>query len=215
LSWGYTLGDRGARGVRGLARARPGSDDAHSRARSAGVWFGLLALGSLRSPFAPPEALIPLVWALALRPRRPARAARRRSRALLWISMMIVIPVPVAPAAIAGLALQAVIYATAIGLVLAARRGTTSAGPKQPVPKVSSLAAIPPRRGVGTRDATQHRRRHEVPYDEEVVGRRRHRGDDVFRVIHRERRRRGPAGHHPRGPAVRRERRADPRAPPP
>lgn len=121
LSWGYTLVIVALAAYAGW-RAGP-ADDANSRARQAGVWLGLLALGSLRSPFAPPEALIPLVWALALR----AAAARSRGEAalaaLLWISMMIVIPVPVAPAAIAGLALQAVIYATAIGLVLAARRG--------------------------------------------------------------------------------------------
>ena len=98
-------------------RARPPESSA-DRARLGGAWLGLLALGALRSPFAPPEAYIPLVWALSL---RAAAAPRRREVALavvLWIALCVVLPVPSAAMAIAGLGLQAVAYATAIGLVV-------------------------------------------------------------------------------------------------
>ncbi|MFY0535581.1 hypothetical protein [Nannocystis pusilla] len=56
-----------------------------------GEWFGLLALGALRSPFAPPEALIPIVWALAF---RAAAARHRREVAWIvaaWLAIMIAI----------------------------------------------------------------------------------------------------------------------------
>ncbi|HEY0135353.1 MAG TPA: glycosyltransferase family 87 protein, partial [Nannocystis sp.] len=62
-----------------------------------GGWFGLLALGAMRSPFAPPEALIPILWALSLRAAAASRPRDASIAAALWIVMMIVIPTP-APA---------------------------------------------------------------------------------------------------------------------
>lgn len=120
LSWGWTAAVVALAAWAGW-RARDG-EDAASRAGTAGAWFGLLGLAAMRSPFAPPEALIPLVWALSLR----AAAARSRGGVtlgvVLWVVMMIVIPVPVQPAAIAALAIQAVVYATAVGLVITGSR---------------------------------------------------------------------------------------------
>ncbi|MBL9104006.1 MAG: DUF2029 domain-containing protein [Myxococcales bacterium] len=126
LSWGYTLALAALAAWAGW-RARA-ADSADDRARLAGAWFGLLALAALRSPFAPPEAYIPLVWALAL---RAAAAPRRRDVALavvLWIAICIVIPVPTPGAAVVGLLLQAVAYAAALALVLAATRAAKNAG---------------------------------------------------------------------------------------
>ena len=116
LAWVWTLAIAGLAAYAGW-RARPPESSA-DRARLAGAWLGLLALGALRSPFAPPEAYIPLVWALSL---RAAAAPRRREVVLavvLWIALCVVLPVPSAAMAIAGLGLQAVAYATAIGLVV-------------------------------------------------------------------------------------------------
>lgn len=120
LSWGYTLVIVLLAAWAGWRAHSPA--DAHARVRIAGAWFGLLALAALRSPFAPPEALIPLVWALAL---SAAAARTRREVALvvaLWIVMMILLPVPAPAAAIVSLTLQATIYATATWLVLRSRR---------------------------------------------------------------------------------------------
>ena len=120
LTWGYTLVLAALAAYTGWRARRPDSPD--DRARIAGAWFGLLALAALRSPFAPPEAYIPLVWALAL---RAAASPRRRDVAVvvaLWLTVCVVIPVPTPAAAILALGLQAVAYATAIALCLAATR---------------------------------------------------------------------------------------------
>lgn len=120
LSWGYTLLVVALAVRAGWRHATPA--DPHARATQVGVWFGLLALGALRSPFAPPEALIPLVWALSL---RAAAAERRRDVALaatLWISLLIVVPVPSPAGAAVSLAVQAIAYGTAIWLALATTR---------------------------------------------------------------------------------------------
>lgn len=120
LSWGYTLVIVALAALAGWRARTP--DDAHARARTAGVWLGLLGLGALRSPFAPPEALIPLVWALALR----AAAGQTRREVIVatiaWVAMMIIIPVPAPAAAILGLTMQALIYTTAVVLVLSGPR---------------------------------------------------------------------------------------------
>jgi hypothetical protein len=114
LSWGYTLVLVGLAVWAGWRHKTP--EGGRAGAALLGVWFGLLALGSLRSPYAPPEALIPLVWALSL---RAAAAERRREvglAAALWLAIMIVIPVPSPVGAAISLAMQAVIYATAVWL---------------------------------------------------------------------------------------------------
>ena len=116
LAWAWTLALAALAAYAGWRARRPESSE--DRARLAGAWLGLLALGALRSPFAPPEAYIPLVWALSL---RAAAAPRRRDAVIavvLWIVICVVLPVPTASLAIAGLGLQAVAYATAIGLVV-------------------------------------------------------------------------------------------------
>ncbi|MBA3546653.1 MAG: DUF2029 domain-containing protein [Nannocystis sp.] len=120
LSWGYTLVVvvlAARAGWRHSAAANP-----HARAAQLGGWFGLLALGALRSPFAPPEALIPLIWALSL---RAAAAERRREVALvatLWITMLILIPSPSPAGAAASLVVQAVACGTALWLALGPAR---------------------------------------------------------------------------------------------
>lgn len=116
LSWTWTLAIAGLAAYAGWRARRP--ETSEDRARLAGAWLGLLALAALRSPFAPPEAYIPLVWALSL---RAAAAPRRRDvvvAVVLWIVTCVVLPVPSAPMAIAALVLQAVAYTTAIGLVV-------------------------------------------------------------------------------------------------
>ncbi|PCC72267.1 Protein of unknown function [Nannocystis exedens] len=120
LAWDYTLGLF----VVALASGwrRPAPTTTHGRAVMLGEWFGLLALGALRSPFAPPEALIPLVWALAF---RAAAAERRREVAwvvVVWIAIMIAIPSPSQPAAVVALLVQALVYAVALWLALPGRR---------------------------------------------------------------------------------------------
>jgi hypothetical protein len=86
-----------------------------------GGWFGLLALGALRSPFAPPEALIPVVWALSFR----AAAAEYRNEVVfagaLWLMIMITIPVPTPAAAAVSLGVQMVVYGTSLWLALGKR----------------------------------------------------------------------------------------------
>jgi alpha-1,2-mannosyltransferase len=119
LSWVYTVVVVGLAVWAGRRHATP--EGGHARAKLLGVWFGLLALGSLRSPFAPPEALIPLVWALSL---RAAAAERRRDvviAGVLWIAVMLTLPAPPPVGAAISLVVQAVIYATAIWLTLSLR----------------------------------------------------------------------------------------------
>ena len=101
---------------------RPAPTNAQQQVTLLGGWFGLLAPGAMRSPFAPPEALIPVLWALSF---RAAAATRRRDAVIasaLWVVMMIVIPTPAPAAAAASLAIQTIIYATAIWLALARDR---------------------------------------------------------------------------------------------
>ncbi len=120
LSWVYTLVVVALAVRAGWRHATV--DGPHARAAQLGVWFGLLALGTLRSPFAPPEALIPLVWALSL---RAAAAERRREvvlAAILWLTMLIFIPAP-SPAGVAvSFVVQAVACGTAIWLALGPTR---------------------------------------------------------------------------------------------
>lgn len=119
LSWGYTLVVVGLAVWAGWRHTTP--EGGRPRAALLGVWFGLLALGSLRSPFAPPEALIPVVWALSL---RAASAEQRREVVLagaLWLALMFVFPVPPPTGAAISLAVQVVAYATAVWLTLALR----------------------------------------------------------------------------------------------
>jgi hypothetical protein len=135
LGWGGSEADAWALGrvlawvltlvVVGLAlwagRRRATLESARARATQLGVWFGLLGLGALRSPYAPPEALIPIVWALSL---QAAAAERRREvviAGMLWVAIMVMIPAPPPAGALLSLAVQAVIYATAIWLTLAPR----------------------------------------------------------------------------------------------
>ncbi|MCY0992839.1 glycosyltransferase family 87 protein [Nannocystis sp. ILAH1] len=120
LAWVYTLGLFVVALVSGWRRPTPTTP--HGRAVMLGEWFGLLALGALRSPFAPPEALIPIVWALAF---RAAAARHRREVAWIvaaWVAIMIAIPSPSQPAAVVALVVQAVVYTAALWLVLAGRR---------------------------------------------------------------------------------------------
>jgi hypothetical protein len=122
LSWVYTLVLFVVALASGWRRAAPTTS--HGRSVLLGEWFGLLALGAMRSPFAPPEALIPVVWALAF---RAAAAEHRREVVLVvavWIAIMIVVPVPSPPAAVFALALQALVYATALWLALGGPRRT-------------------------------------------------------------------------------------------
>jgi alpha-1,2-mannosyltransferase len=116
LTWGYTLVVVALAVWAGWRHAA--HDDPHARVRQLGAWFGLLALGALRSPYAPPEALIPVVWALALQ----AAAARHRREVVLavtlWVTLMIVLPEPNPVAATLSLALSATALATATWLVL-------------------------------------------------------------------------------------------------
>lgn len=123
LSWAWTLAIAALAAYAGWRARKPESSE--DRARLAAAWLGLLALGALRSPFAPPEAYIPLVWALSL---RAAAAPRRRDvvvAVVLWIVTCVVLPVPAAPVAIVALVLQAVAYAAVIGLVLGGASGRT------------------------------------------------------------------------------------------
>ncbi|WAS92591.1 glycosyltransferase family 87 protein [Nannocystis punicea] len=122
LSWVYTLVLFVVALASGWRRATPTTS--HGRSVLLGEWFGLLALGAMRSPFAPPEALIPVVWALGF---RAAAAERRREVVMVvvaWVAIMIVIPVPSQPAAVFALAVQAVVYATALWLALGGRGRT-------------------------------------------------------------------------------------------
>lgn len=121
LSWGYTLLVVALAVRAGWRHATPA--DPHARATQIGVWFGLLALGALRSPFAPPEALIPLLWALSLRAAAPERRRDAAIAATLWVALLIVVPVPSPAGAAVSLAIQAVAYGTAVWLAL----GTTRA----------------------------------------------------------------------------------------
>lgn len=119
LTWGYTALLLVVAAWSGWRRPAPTT--AHARAVVLGEWFGLLALGSLRSPFAPPEALIPIVWALSL---RAAAAEGHREvvvAAVLWIVVMIMLPSPTPASVAVALLVQAVVYATALWLVLGAR----------------------------------------------------------------------------------------------
>lgn len=120
LAWVYTLVLFVVAAWSGWRRRDPSTT--HERVVMIGEWFGLLALGALRSPFAPPEALIPLVWALAF---RAAAAEHRRqvvAAVVVWVVIMISLPTPNQPAAIVALAVQAIIYAAALWLALTARR---------------------------------------------------------------------------------------------
>lgn len=119
LSWVYTFVIVGLAVWAGFRRAT--AEDGRGRAKLLGVWFGLLGLGALRSPYAPPEALIPIIWALSLR----AAAAERRPEAALagtlWVGVMLLLPIPPPAGAAISLAVQSVVYATAIWLALAPR----------------------------------------------------------------------------------------------
>jgi hypothetical protein len=120
LAWVYTLALFVVAAWSGWRRRDPATT--HERVVMIGEWFGLLALGALRSPFAPPEALIPLVWALGF---RAAAAEHRRqvvAAVVVWVAIMITLPTPSQPAAVVALAVQAIIYATALWLALSARR---------------------------------------------------------------------------------------------
>ncbi len=97
---------------------RPTPTNTQEQVALLGGWLGLLALGAMRSPFAPPEALIPIVWALCF---RAAAAPRRRDvviAAVLWVIVMIVIPEPSPPAAVIALIVQVIVYAVAVWLAL-------------------------------------------------------------------------------------------------
>lgn len=122
LAWGYTLVLFVVAVSSGWRRPAPTTP--RGRAVMLGEWFGLLALGAMRSPFAPPEAIIPLVWALAFR----AAAAERRREVVavvaVWIAIMIMIPSATQPVAILALVVQALVYAAALWLALAGRKST-------------------------------------------------------------------------------------------
>ncbi len=134
LSWVFTLVVVALSVWAGRRHVTP--ESGRARATRIGVWFGLLALGALRSPFAPPEALIPILWALSL---RAAAAVRRREVVLagaLWITIMLFLPVPPPAGAAISLAVQSVTYATAIWLTLTPRDpGEALADPRRPGPQ--------------------------------------------------------------------------------
>ncbi len=117
LSWAYTLLVVVVAVRAGWRRTLPTTTQ--GQVALVGGWLGLLALGALRSPFAPPEALVSVVLALAL---RAAVARSRRDVAIcaaLWVVALIVIPVPSPLLAIASLSTLVILYATAIWLALA------------------------------------------------------------------------------------------------
>lgn len=125
LSWVYSLIVVALAVVAGLrARTRDGSAP-RSRAAEAGVWFGLLALAALRSPFSPPAVLIPVFWGLSL---RAATLETRRGVALLaalWVALYLFVPNTTPAVMLVMLVNQALIYATAIALVLPRRTAAT------------------------------------------------------------------------------------------
>lgn len=119
LSWVYTLVVVVVAVLAGWRRREPST--AHERLAMITGWFGLVALGALRSPFAPLEAMIPVIWALAF---RAAGAARRRDAVVagaLWVVLMINVPMPTPISAVIALVLQALAWATAGWLALGGR----------------------------------------------------------------------------------------------
>lgn len=117
LSWVYTAVVVAIAAAAGLRARAAGSET--ERARLGGLWFGLLALAALRSPFSPPAALIPVFWGLSL---RAATVHGRRAVVgvvLLWVALHVIVPGPSTPAMAATMVTQALLYATAIGLALA------------------------------------------------------------------------------------------------
>ncbi len=127
ISWAYTLVVVLVAALAGWRR--PATRDPRERMHLLCGWFGLLALGAMRSPFAPPEALIPVVWAFSLR----AAASRRRAEVvaitLLWIASLIVIPVPTPITAAISLLTQSLVYAACMWLALAGRTPLTQGSP--------------------------------------------------------------------------------------
>lgn len=124
IAWGYTAAIVLAAAVLGL-RARPAVDP-RSRAIAAAGWLGLIALGALRSPFAPGEVLIPVFWALLL---RAAAAGSRREAAVaggLAAAMCLYTPAPTPAGAAATLVFQLVMFAA---LAWAMRGGASAPSP--------------------------------------------------------------------------------------
>jgi alpha-1,2-mannosyltransferase len=121
LSWGFTLLVVAVAVLAGWRRRAP--ETTRERLAMITGWFGLLALGALRSPFAPLEAMIPVIWALAFR----AAAAERRREAVvagaLWVVLMINVPVPTPASAVIALVMQAIAWGTAVWLGLGGRPG--------------------------------------------------------------------------------------------
>lgn len=112
LSWAFTL----LAVVTALvAGARAGAAEGpRARAILAASWFGLLALGALRSPFAPPGLLVALLWGLSLR----AAAAEAREETVrvgaLWVLVLLFIPAPTP----VGIAVSLVAQVFVVGLAL-------------------------------------------------------------------------------------------------
>lgn len=119
LAWVWTLLVIGLAIRAGWRRVAP--TDAPTTAAAISGWFGLLGLAALRSPFAPPEALIPIVWALSLRAAAAEDRGQVRDATLLWIAAMILIPAPGPITAALALSLQALVYGVAVWLALGRR----------------------------------------------------------------------------------------------
>lgn len=117
LAWAFTLLAVVVALVAG--RRAGGADGPRARALLAASWFGLLALGALRSPFAPPGLLVALIWGLSL---RAAAAETRRDSVragALWVLVLLVIPAPTPVGIAVSLVAQVFVVALALQMALA------------------------------------------------------------------------------------------------
>lgn len=119
IAWGFTalvVAVAVVAGLRAGAQATP-----RGRARTAGAWFALLALGAMRSPFAPPGLLVALAWALSLRTAAADRPGEPARLAALWVLSTVVVPAPTPIGLAFTIVSQAIIVGAALWLALGRR----------------------------------------------------------------------------------------------